>query len=943
VSPHQHLARLSWKSLAVGALLGTVAFAALTSVFAGDAPAWTAFDNCTELLVAVLATLACVVRAGRERSLYASVLELRRADAASGFDVALQRQTRTAWSLLAIGMGAWAAGQAGWTVYETGFGSTPPSPSELDVMFLGSSLLIVAGLLAMVRTPAGRLSHLRGAVEALFVASGFFLLSWSLIGPEVHISHASAFSQAINLAYPALDAVALSAVLFVTVRRSADPPAGLGLLGLGIVCLAVSDSAFWYLGAAEDHVPGVNPLYTGWVAGFLLIALGALRPAGTRQWQRKLAGSRLTIAVPALPAAAGILIVMVNWLLGNSVGSEGDLLGIVTVVVMVGVTSLVVVSYENRALMGNLEERVSERTAELRATERYYRALVQRSSDVVMVVDPDMQIRYVSDSIRALFGRPPEELEGRGLDALGERASAALTDALDRVALTPGDVTRAEWDLTDGTGRPRHAESTVTNLLADPHVGAFVLNTRDDTDRAALEEQLRHQAFHDPLTGLANRALLADRAEQAFARARRAGASIGVITLDLDAFKLVNDRLGHLAGDELLSAVAQRLQETVRPEDTVARIGGDEFVVLVDAVEQTDGVLALAERIRQAMDRPFQFASDQHTITASIGVAVDRDPHSNFEQLLSDADVAMYAVKTAGRDAVQLFEPSMHAQARERYQLQTELRDGLEREELWILYQPEFDSDGEHLEGFEALVRWNNPKRGLVQPDRFIPLAEETGLVVPLGRWVLQESLRQAAAWDRVEDSTRALTISVNVSTVQLNAPSFVTDVKDALNQSGIDPSRVVLEITESSLIDSSPRVVDVLHALKQLGVRIAIDDFGTGYASISYLQTIPVDILKIDRSFVTGSEHDKRGRDLLEAIVNIGRVLSLVTVAEGVEQPNQLATVKQMGCDLVQGYLFSRPLPAEEARHLIAEHSAAAASGTTESARSVAVSSMRP
>jgi diguanylate cyclase (GGDEF)-like protein/PAS domain S-box-containing protein len=931
MSPRQRFTRLPWKALAVGVLLAVVVFAALTSVFEGDAPVWTAFDNVSQLLAATLATLACAVRARRERSLYASVLGLSRADAASGFDVALQRQTRTAWSLLTLGMGAWAAGQAGWTVYETGFGTTPPSPSVLDAMFLGSAILIVGGLLAMVRTPAGRLSNLRGAAEGLFLAGGCFLLSWSLIGPQVLASHASAFSQAVNLAYPALDAVALAAVLFVTVRRSADPPAGLGLLGLGIVCLAVSDSSFWYLSAVKGNIPGVSPLFTGWVAGFLSIALAALRPAGTRQWQRKLASGRLTIALPALPAAAGVVIVMANWLLGGNVGSEGALLGVLTVVALLGVTLLVVVSYENRALMSHLEERVSERTAELRATERYYRALVQRSSDIVMVVGPDLRIRYVSDSIRQLFGHSPEELEGRGLDTLGEQASAALADALDRVAPTPGLVTRAAWNLTDATGRSRHAESTIANLLADPHVGAFVLNTRDDTDRAALEEQLRHQAFHDPLTGLANRALLADRAEQAFARARRSGASIGVLTLDLDAFKLVNDRLGHLAGDELLSAVAQRLGETVRPEDTVARMGGDEFVVLVDAVEQTDGVLALAERIRQAIDLPFELGSEEHTITASIGVAVDRHPHSNFEQLLSDADVAMYAVKTGGRDAVQLFQPSMHAQARERYQLQSELRDGLEREELWILYQPEFGGDGERLEGFEALVRWNNPKRGLMQPERFIPLAEETGLVVPLGRWVLGESLRQAASWDRVERGTRALTISVNVSAVQLGAPSFVADVEDALSRSGIDPARVVLEITESSLIDSSPRVVDVLHALKQLGVRIAIDDFGTGYASISYLQTIPVDILKVDRSFVTGSEQSKRGHELLEAIVNIGRVLSLVTVAEGVEEPNQLATVKQAGCDLVQGYLFSRPLPEEEVRRLIAEHAAAPSSDTAQ------------
>jgi diguanylate cyclase (GGDEF)-like protein/PAS domain S-box-containing protein len=927
MSPPERPRRLTWPQLTAVVALAVVVFAVLTSAFEGDTPMWTAFDDGGELLAAVLATLACAIRTSREQSLYASLLELRRAGSATASDVALQRQTRTAWLLIALGAGAWAAGQAGWSVYEVGLGITPSSPSGLDVLFLGSPLLIVAGLLAMVRTPAGHLSHVRGAVEGLFIAAGCVLLSWSLIGSATIWSEVSALSQAVNLAYPALDAVALAAVLFVALRRGGDPLAGLGLLGLGIVCVAVSDSAFFYL-SAHGSVAGATPLDTGWVAGFSLIALAALQRRAARLWKRRLASSRLTLALPALPVSVGLLVVLVDAVSSGGVKSEGALLGILAVVVTLGLVLLVVVFYESRALMDNLDQRVSERTAELHATERYYRALVQRSSDIVMVVGPDLEIRYVSDSIRTIFGHSPEELVGRGLDAFGGSAGGTLTEAFDRVALTPGQVARVEWELTDAGGRWRHAESTITNLLADPHVGAFVLNTRDDTDRAALQDQLRHQAFHDPLTGLANRALLTDRATQAFVRSRRTGASVAVMALDLDNFKLVNDRLGHKAGDLLLRSVAQRVRAAVRPEDTVARFGGDELVVLVDAVKDAEDALVLAERVRDALRLPFELDGNGQDITASIGVAADSPPRSNFEQLLSDADVAMYAVKAGGRDAVQLFQPSMHEQARERFHLQAELRDGLKRGEFWLLYQPEFDNEGKHLEGFEALIRWNNPKRGLLPPDRFIPLAEETGLIVPLGRWVLKESLRQAATWDRIGGSARAPTISVNVSAVQLNAPSLVTDVQGALSRSGIDPARVVLEITESSLIDSSPRVIDVLHALKRLGVRIAIDDFGTGYASISYLQRIPVDILKVDRSFVTGSEQSKRGRELLEAIVNIGHVLSLVTIAEGVEQASQLATVRQAGCDLVQGYLLSRPLPDEEVRRLIAEHSAGQPSG---------------
>jgi diguanylate cyclase (GGDEF)-like protein/PAS domain S-box-containing protein len=916
-------ARLAVAPSALLALAAVAVFVALTASFEGNTPAWTAFDNIGELLAAVAATVACAARARRERLLYVSLRELGDIGSPDPADLPLQRQNKLAWLLLTLGVGLWGAGQLGWSVYEVGLGLTPPSPSFLDALFLSSPVLIVAGLLTMVRTPAGYLSHLRGAVEALFIAGGCFLLSWSLIGSAVLASEASAFSQVVNLAYPCLDAVALAAVLFVAIRRGDRWPAGLGFLGLGIVFVACSDSAFWYLSSVSGGVAGATPLDSGWVAGFLLIALAAHRRRPPRHWQHRMLTSRPMIALPALPAAAGIAVMGARWLVDGSVGSQSVLLAILASLGMLGVGLVAMVSFEDRALMGNLEERVRERTAALHATERYYRALVQRSSDVMMVVDADMRIRYVSDSMGTTFGRAPATLIGLGLDALGHDAEQALSEALDRAAATPGHVSRVIWELVDGAGRTRRAESQISNLLADPNVAGFVLNTRDDTDRAALEQQLRRQAFHDPLTGLANRALLADRATQALARSRRNGTSVAVVVLDLDSFKLINDRLGHLAGDELLCSVGRRLGTAVRPGDTVARTGGDEFVVLMESVRRTEEVLALAERIREALHTPFELGRDQHTVTASIGVAVDHAPQTSFEQILSDADVAMYTVKAGGRDAVELFQPNMHQQARERFHLQTELREGLERNEFWILYQPEFVADGSHLQGFEALLRWNNPKRGLLQPERFIGLAEESGLIVPLGRWVLHESLRHAARWEAVPGESFAPQISVNVSAVQLSAPSFVGDVRTALSDSRIDPRRVVLEITESSLIDASPRISDVLHELKQLGLLIAIDDFGTGYASISYLQSIPVDILKVDKSFVTAGSDGRRGRELLEAIVNIGHVLSLQTVAEGVEQPSQLATAKQAGCDLVQGYLFSRPLPEDQVRRLIAEQSA--------------------
>jgi diguanylate cyclase (GGDEF)-like protein len=464
----------------------------------------------------------------------------------------------------------------------------------------------------------------------------------------------------------------------------------------------------------------------------------------------------------------------------------------------------------------------------------------------------------------------------------------------------------------------------ITDLLGDPHVGGFVLNTRDDTDRAALADQLRRQAFHDPLTGLANRALLSDRAARAFLRSQRTGASVAVIAIDLDSFKLVNERSGHQTGDELLRAVAERLQSAVRPEDTVARLGGDEFVILIDAVRDDDSALAFAERIRYELRSAVTAEGGEYGVTASIGVAVGAAPQTNFDQLLCDADVALYAVKAAGKDSVQLFQASMHDQTRMRFQLQDDLRKAIESREFWLLYEPEFDINGEQLTGFEAHIRWNHPVHGLLAPERFIPLAEETGLIVPIGRWMLDEALRQAALWNRNDAAERPLSISVSVSAVQLNAPSLLADVEFALQESGIHPAEVVLEIAESSLVDCPPRIVEILRALKTLGVRLAIGDFGTGYASVSYLQRMPVDIVKVDKSIVASSSDGQRRREMFEAIVNMGRVLSLLTVAEGIENRSQLETARELGCDLAQGYLLGRPLPPEAAQRLIVQRSGA-------------------
>ncbi len=886
-------------------LAATAAFAVLVTIHAGNGRGWTAFEDLSETLAAVIAGLACASRARRDS----------REDSLEGRSG--QRVWR-AWRLLAFAFGAWAVGHVVWSIYEVGLGITPKRPSIIDGALLTSSVLVVGGLMSMVSTPAGRLSHLRGAAEGLLIAVGCFLISWCAVIAAVFASSGSSTSgQIVNLAYPVLDAVALSGVLFVAVRGKGNLPAGLGLLALGITCLAISDSAFWYRNALRPSLGRVSPIDIGWVAGFLVITIAAAQRPRTGGWTPRPVVARMMPGLPTLPAALGIATALVTWWAGRSLGPTSVLLSISAALVVLALLLQLIVVYENNALTTDLERRVDERTAELRATERYYRALVQHSSDVIAVVDPDLTVRYVSDSIAAIFGLEPADLVGERLEAV-TGGSSAMTQAIKRTMKEPGHVSRVEWELTDATGRIRYAESAITNLISDPSVGGLVINTRDATDQAALEQQLRHQAFHDPLTGLPNRALLSDRAEHALARSARSGATVAVLLVDLDGFKAVNDSLGHQVGDVVLCEVARRLESMVRPEDTVARLGGDEFVILIDDVGSLERAKALAHDVCDALRPRFSLPGWDYAVTASVGVAVGSASAADVPDLLRDADTAMYVAKTGGKDSVRVFAPSMHERAHERFRLQVDLRDALERSELVLFYQPIFGMVDGRLKGFEALLRWSHPTRGLIAPERFIPLAEENGLIVPVGRWVLREAVAQLMAWDRRHQSARSLSVSVNVSTVQLTAPSLLGDVQGVLERSGIAPSRVVLEITEGSLASETERIVEMLAKLRKLGVRIAIDDFGTGYASLSHLQRLPVDILKVDKSFVTGLSDGGRSRELLQAILGVGQALSLAVVAEGIEAQTEMTALREMGCQMAQGFLVGRPSPAEVAESLL-------------------------
>jgi diguanylate cyclase (GGDEF)-like protein len=461
-------------------------------------------------------------------------------------------------------------------------------------------------------------------------------------------------------------------------------------------------------------------------------------------------------------------------------------------------------------------------------------------------------------------------------------------------------------------------EATATNLLHDPSVAGIILNARDVTERRQFEKQLQHQAFHDSLTGLPNRALLQDRIAHALARSRRQPQPLAVLFLDLDAFKSVNDSLGHATGDTVLQAVAERLRTSMREEDTVARIGGDEFAILLEGVGDEMGAQEAAARALAALVRPLLIHDRLLLIRASVGVALSVNGQETVDDLLRNADLAMYAAKTSGKGRYQLFEPDLHRAAVNRLLLEQDLRVALERQEFVVHYQPIVALIGGQITGVEALVRWRHPERGLVEPDDFIPLAEETGLILPIGRWVLREACTQGARWHALHPHLATLEVSVNLSVKQLEDADLVAYVHQVLTETGLAPERLLLELTESALMQDAEGGLRQLRALKALGVRLAIDDFGTGYSSLSYLRQFPVDMLKIDKSFVASLSSQPGEVALVRAMLRLGHSLNLRVLAEGIEMPEQAGTLQDLQCELGQGYYFAKPAPARDVERLL-------------------------
>jgi diguanylate cyclase (GGDEF)-like protein/PAS domain S-box-containing protein len=583
--------------------------------------------------------------------------------------------------------------------------------------------------------------------------------------------------------------------------------------------------------------------------------------------------------------------------------------------------SHVVLAYERAALTEELVRRQSEAR---------FASLVQHSTDLITVLAPDATVAYQSPAIERVLGWTAEEVHGRRFDELmepgeGGRLLRLIADGVH----APGAGSQVlECTLAHKDGTSRQFEVLFTNLIEDESVGGIVLNSRDVSERKAFERQLAHQAFHDPVTGLPNRALFVERVRHAIARGRREQRGLGIVFIDLDDFKIINDSLGHAAGDEALTQVAQRLALSIRASDTAARFGGDEFAVLLEDIEGVQEAADAAERIIEAIGAPLTAAHKQLVLRCSLGIAIAADDETaDADELIRDADAAMYIAKRDGKGGYRLFEPEMHEGVLARLELRTDLQRALATDQLELFYQPVIRLEDGSISGVEALLRWNHPERGMVGPDQFIPLAEETGLIVPIGRWVLRQGCREGRRLMASLPADRPVSLAINLSLKQLQHSDIVADVRDALEESGLPAAQLTLEITESVLMADTDLAVQRLAELKTLGIKLALDDFGTGYSSLSYLSKFPVDVLKMDRSFLREGA-SPQATDLANAVVALGNTLSLEVVAEGIEIPEQWHTLRDLGCDLGQGFYFARPMNAEAARAFLAQGTAGDVAG---------------
>jgi diguanylate cyclase (GGDEF)-like protein/PAS domain S-box-containing protein len=820
----------------------------------------------------------------------------------------LSRRDRRSWTLLACTSILFCFGDTWYTVLSAR-ASEVAFPSFADAAFVTAIVTALAGVLGLERGSGRRAGRVQLALDAATTLVGVATLLWLyLLRPLALGPHEGWLEPLLAGFYPAGDAVVVVVVGLGVLRH----PPGLRrtilqVLLLGFLSLFLADVGYALrnLQGDYDQRHWTDML---WALSALCVGLAAhvhrVR-GGEAEEDAPLRHARSTglAAMAAVVAAYGLLVAEVLPLRKERLGG---------LVFSAAVLAMLVMARQFVALRENARLQAEQATV---ATEARFRSLVQNASDIILVADAGGILRYRSPSAERSLAFAPEP--ATTLAAVLHPDDGVRADNLrEQARLHPGETVRGEWRVKQKTGGWLFVEVVGTSLLEDPHVRGIVLTMRDVHERKLLEQRLAHQAFHDPLTQMGNRALLTDRLQRALAQARRDRTPVALLFVDLDNFKKINDSLGHGAGDQALLQVAERLRNCVRPGDTAARLGGDEFAVLLEGHKEPAAVDQVAQRLLEALRRPLALGGQEVFLTASVGVAIAPTGEARAEDLLRDADFAMYGAKQEGKDRLQVFEAGLHKVVRERLGLEADLRRALERGEMRLVYQPIVELATRRIVGAEALLRWQHPERGAIAPVDFIGIAEASDLIVGIGTWVLREACLHARGWPDAADRY----VSVNVSARQVQEPTFVAQVLGALQAAALPPSRLVLEITESLFMAEMHRLVPRLRDLAEAGVRLAIDDFGTGYSSLSRLRDLPVHIVKIDRVFAEGLRPGAEANALSRVIVDLGRALGFDVVAEGIESADQAAALDQCGCVLAQGFYFARPMEGDALRAALSQ-----------------------
>ncbi|MFI4889459.1 MAG: putative bifunctional diguanylate cyclase/phosphodiesterase [Steroidobacterales bacterium] len=809
---------------------------------------------------------------------------------------------RKAWFYLALAQGLMLTGGSIGVFYW--FHDQDPFPGIADLFFFVFYPMIFLAVYYLIRSAAVRVPWMQIALDATIFVVGFGAFFWFLvIRPAATNNHLDVLKHALSLTYLAMNCLLLLGFGVVLIAGNGNPG------GRRVPLLLLSGWATMFLGDTLWALEKANGQYLPgglqdimYVASWVPIAFAGREQMRAAVMPVRNASAKLDALARSLPHGAMLsaFLVLVYFTRADNGGPATTMTIIVFVLALLLMVRQTVLLREDAT---NRERRAA------RMVEQRYASLIANASDVIMIVDVDGLVRFASPATERTLGFVPAEIVGKCLPDLwageeGERLRLFLGDVANSAG---GSVGPEELCIVRGPDR-YVLEIVGSNLTGDPAVNGLSLNFRDISERKALEEQLRELAFHDPLTLLANRNLFRDRVQHALTLARRGRQSVAVMFLDLDNFKDINDTLGHDAGDRLLQAVAQRLVNATRAADTVARLGGDEFGILLEEISTSAEAEQVATALIEALEQPVALGSTEVRVAATVGVAFST-PGTGAEALLGKADIAMYHAKGAGKNRYAIFKPQMQELLQERIRLEADLGRALENDELYLDYQPIVDLGTRSLLGVEALVRWRHPELGVLMPARFIQVAEECGHIVEIGRWVLMHACRDIVAWRGAVAGGESLRVAVNISGRHLQHSDLVQDVARALHASGLEPGNLVIELTESTIMYNTDLNLERLRQLKSLGVRLAIDDFGTGYSSLSYLHRFPIDILKIDRSFVGRLTHADDGPELARAVITLGETLGLDSVAEGIEMESQVVALLYLGCVAGQGFLFSEPV----------------------------------